>query len=161
MIATSDGQQVRQVPIDEAVSLLHLSRRTIERRLARGTLAGTKDGGRWLVDVPLADMTATEVRQGVDSGEVDRLRLQLAEATAKLADMAEQVADLTRQHDSLTQQLADMTATGDVLRQRVDELTSERDYLRSALAAALTLQQKALPERTETGRRWWWPFGKA
>lgn len=181
MVATGDARQTRQVPIDEAARLLGLSRRTIERRLNRGTLTGSKTGGRWLVDVPPSELTTTATRQEADTGEVDvpvshlsgvsqraeALAVQLAEATvrgdalaAQVSQLSGQLAEVTRQCDSLAAQVSQLSATGDVLRQRVEELTSERDYLRSALAAALTLQQKALPERTEQGRHWWWPWGR-
>jgi hypothetical protein len=59
---------------------------------------------------------------------------------------AAQLAQALAQCDSLR-------AECDLLRQRVADLAGERDYLRQALAAALTLQQKALPK--PSGRPWW------
>jgi len=53
----------------------------------------------------------------------------------------------------LQTQIAALRAELDKCQALAEQLTGERDYLRQALAAALTLQQKALPERT--GRTWW------
>jgi len=116
------------VTVTEAAHLLGVSRRTIERRIADGTLIVTRDGHQRLVALP--DDT---VEVPHDATETTEARLSLALA---------QCAEIGRERD--------------LLRQRVADLVSERDYLRSALAASLTTTQKLLPERS--GQRPWWAF---
>ena len=117
----------RQVSVTEAARLLGVSRRTIERRVKDGTLTVTRDGRRRLVALPEGASTVTE--DGTDTTEA-----RLSQTLAQCAELSAECA---------------------VLRQRVADVTTDRDYLRSALAAALTLQQKALPERTEQRAAWW------
>lgn len=52
MNVTDPISQVRSVSFDEAANLLGVSRRTVQRRLRDGTLAGHRHSGRWFVDMP-------------------------------------------------------------------------------------------------------------
>ena len=123
---------MRQVSLDDAAHILNLSRRTVQRRLADGSLTGQKVAGRWLVDVP----DDTVISQEGDTGTVVALQAQ--------------VTQLSQERDGLARDRGEMA-------RQIEALTGERDYLRSALAAALTLQQKALPAPRE---RPWWQFWK-
>jgi excisionase family DNA binding protein len=120
------GRQVaRLLTVTQAAQALRVSRRTVERRIADGTLPVTRDGRKRLVALP--EEASTE-----PPADTDTTKAQLAQALAE--------CDRLR-HEA------------DMLRQRAEDLVSERDYLRQALAAALTTTQKLLPERT--GRPWW------
>ena len=103
--------------------------------------------------------------------EVDAARAQIVELTARLADLTDQrdtvavlVADLAQQVAGLSErcaaqvrQVADLGRDLAERARQVEALTQERDYLRQAHAAALTLTQRLLPERTDP-RHWRWPW---
>jgi len=116
----------RQLTIDQAAAELGISRRTVERRCARGVLRSLHDGGRLLVLLP----TPTDT------------------LTAKLEQ-------LTATVEQLTDRLTAVEAERDQAKALLEAVTSERDYLRQAHAASLTLSTRLLPERTETRPSWW------
>lgn len=132
----------RTVPIDEAVGILGVSRRTIERRLAKGELAGRRDGRAWLVELPATAPT-----------EVEELRARVVELTAN-------VKQLTATDGQTHARLAELEKALAVAEARLESAEAERTYLRQALAASLTLSQKLLPERTESNRPWWRVFSR-
>ena len=126
------------LPLDEAAKALGLSRRTVQRRLAAGTLTGRKQGTIWLVDVPTTTPAAM----------TDALRV-------RLADTERHLADVTREYDSLARQLADTERELGHAKELLEATIAERDYLRQ-LAAALTSRVPQLPERAESANRAWW-----
>lgn len=111
--------------IDDAARALGISSRTIRRRLNSGELAGERRGREWLVRMP-----------DVAPSEVDTLR--------------DTVQRLTDNVTSLSKRLSDVEAERDRARELLEAVTGERDYLRQAHAAALSLSQRLLPERTES-----------
>ena len=125
------------MPLDEAAKALGLSRRTVQRRLAAGTLTGRKQGTIWLVDVPTTTPAAI----------TDALMV-------RLADTERHLADVTRERDTLARQLADTERELAHARERLTATEGERDYLRQ-LAAALTSRVPQLPERTEPPKARW------
>jgi len=127
----------RTVSIDEAVGILGVSRRTIERRLAKGELAGRRDGRVWLVELPAAAPT-----------EAEELRARVVELTAN-------IEQLTATDGQTRARLVELEKALAVAEARLESAEAERAYLRQALAASLTLSQKLLPERAESNRPWW------
>jgi ribosomal protein S15P/S13E len=129
----TDTPETQQVSIQDACRLLRLSRRTVQRRLADGTLTGRKEAGKWVVDVPL---TRPEGSQEQDRSAIDVLTAQVGTLTAQLAQ-------LTQQNEQLTG--------------HIDTLEKDKEFLQSALAAALTIQ-KQIASTVEIGRRPWYKF---
>ena len=111
------------VSVSEAVRLTGKSERTVRRWMA---------GGK----VPTRD-NAAGLQVGLTGEMVVRGRQE--EATPDMPDMAARVVELE--------------ADARRLQALLEQVTGERDYLRQALAAALTLQQKALPK--PSGNPWW------
>jgi len=117
----------RQLTIDQAAVELGISRRTVERRCARGVLRSVHDGARLLVLLP----TPTDT------------------LTAKLEQ-------LTATVEQLTARLTAVEAERDQAKALLEAAIGERDYLRQAHAASLTLSTRLLPERAESANRPWW-----
>jgi len=146
----------RLMTIAEAVQVLGKSERTVRRWMTTGRLP--------VVDTPngkMVDLSGEVALPGASPGsaghtpDADRQRLA-AEAERLQALVSKQEAEIAGLHAQLSDVAADrdrMAGRVDDLTRQVDDLTGERDYLRSALAAALTLQTKALP--APHSRPWW------
>lgn len=79
--------KVREVPMSEAIRVLGVSRRTVQRMLKDGTLKGRKQGGRWAISLPVD-------AQAVGESALSDLRAQLAKVTQERDTLAQRVADL-------------------------------------------------------------------
>jgi len=132
------------LPLDEAAKALGLSRRTVQRRLAAGTLTGRKQGTIWLVDVPTTTPAAM----------TDALRVRLADTVRHLADVTRERDSLAGSVPALARQLADSERELSHAQERLTATEGERDYLRQ-LAAALTSRVPQLPERAEPPKARW------
>lgn len=108
------------VPLDDAAKILGLSRRTIERRLAQGSLQGRRDGKRWLVILPESKPDNSDTVRS----ERDKLSCDLSELSAKYDS-------LTQERDTLSRQAANARAD---LEDRLKALESERDRLSEQVA---------------------------
>lgn len=111
------------VSVSEAARLTGKSERTVRRWMAGGRLQKKDNVGELVVGVP-PDLVTYD-RQGRTTSDNAPLQTE----TLRLQAEVDKLSEIVRQ------------------------LTGERDYLRQALAAALTAQQKALPEHT--ARPWW------
>lgn len=139
---TSRMSKPRQVPLEEAMQLLGISRSTVSRRLKDGSLTGHKMHGKWLIDLPIDTIASSE--SAGDSppdppDTVDELRLQLMQSTHQLT--------------SLTNQFEQVEKERDFLRQRVmalEGLLHEQNIIMQTMQT-----QKALPA---PGKRPWWKF---
>ena len=125
VVSTSDA---RTLPIDEAVSVLGISRRTIERR---------RDGRSWLVEIP-----------ATAPSEVEQLRARVVELIAT-------VEQLTASDGQMRARVAELEKALAVAEARFEAADAERDYLRQTHAAALSLSQRLLLEPTRAERAWW------
>ena len=124
----------------EAISITGRSERTLRRWASADKIPAKRDDdGGLLVDVTDIEPKPSRTRAEVADipGVADKPQAEAAEVTAwrTKAETAER----------------DLAET----RRQVADLTGERDYLRSALAAALSSPQRALPAPR---KRPWWRF---
>lgn len=86
---------MRQLTLDEAATLLGVSRRTVQRRLSDGTLTGRKQAGRWLVNVPdvPADTRTAQIATTL-SHQVEVLRQERDAQRESLRELAQRVQRL-------------------------------------------------------------------
>jgi len=155
----------RLVTLDQAAAVLGVSRRTIERRLAKSELNGKRDGKTWLVELPKllpaendtlrARVVELSDKVGQLTAEREQLSRSLSEAQDERHRLREQLIQVTNEREELSQQARRLDSEAAVLRAQLEAVTGERDYLRQAHAASLTLSTRLLPERTESNRPWW------
>jgi len=155
-MANDVSSATRRVTADEALEILGISRRTLQRWLRIGTISGLRVGRQLLVDIPtdaITSQTTTprDTRRPVSPNvapELDSARHELAALRQNLSARDLQLAELRHQLELAQAEVAH-------LHSELATAQAERDYLRQALAASLTVQQRLLPERATGSRPWW------
>ena len=146
-MATGDALRTRQVSLPEACTILGLSRRTVERRLATHELNGVKVGSRWLVDVP-ADAQATPEPKPVDVAELTR---QVVSLQAESHRLNAEVTRLTTLADQQMRTIGVLTATNAELVSRIPRLPAPAPE-----TSAPVVEHTPAPAETAEPRRWRW-----
>lgn len=136
----------QSVSLEEAIEVFGLSRSSVLRRLKSGALSGRKVRGKWLIDIPIdRPVGANDSTIGI-TDTVDTLSAQLTQSKRQLDEV-------TRERDTLTAQLNDTQHI-------IVKLEGEIEYFKTALAMALSNQQKLLTNHSVTVsyKRPWWKF---
>lgn len=134
-----------EVSVQEAAHRLQVSVKTIERRIKARQIEARKVGGRWLVAVPVSEVSVqspaipTESRQNPDiSVAIHGQAVILSELATRLSDMTDKVASL----ESLTKNQTNGLAS---------DLQSVIKCMQEQANAIETLRA----ELAEARRPWW------
>ncbi len=98
----------RRVTSQEAAEILGVSRKTVERRIKSGQLSATKEGRRYIVDLP--DEPEEEAKSRQQTGD-DSKDVRLAAALAELEAVRSERDYLRQQTDNLSRNVSELTVT--------------------------------------------------